>query len=1165
MHGRVDLEKYAVGLKTCKNFQVQAHGGVKRRPGFVFVESVIDPGSIVRVIPFSFSTEQNYVLEFGDLYIRVIKNGAYVREAEFVITNATSTTPVVVTTDLAHGFNNGDEVYISGVVGMTEINDQIFEIAGVTTYTFQLVGTRGQAGGGMLTADLSSWVEDDLLGRIEVAAGPPAEVTMTNISRFDGGEHVSNSFGVGAFAADWRVDFTFEVTGSETYSHLGLFMLLSASPDNWSAIQASDADFVGVRFYHNSSFGRMCRLEIKQDGAQRLVDWVGPTLSTEYFFRVDRDSSVGSFGEVRMRVYPTITDRANNTNVLFNQAVVMDKVATFEYMTTAVGWLGGVDYIASGVVKEMLYSLAPADGFSGYISGGLASRLYSLVTAYPEEDIFEVKYTQSADVMTLCHPSHEIKELSRLADDNWVLNTVTIGPTVSPPTGLLCTTSGSVIYYKLTAVSLNSGEESLPTAAVGGTAVPNTLTWDDPGSGILKWNVYKRDNGTYGYIGSVDGEESPTFTEPVATIIADLTDTPPKSRNPFSGADNYPACPAYFEQRLALGGPNNAPQTMYMSQTGNYHNFNTSVPLKDDDAISFTLNALHVNRVRHLVPLNELVVLTSGGGWRVGSGTEAFTLFTMRVRPQEQRGASNVRPVIVGESIVYVQASGDLIRDLSFSSEMEGYSGSDLSILARHLFESYTIVDMAYAQSPLTTVWFVRSDGALLALTYLKEHKIWAWSQHSTDGLIESVCTVREGSEDILYAVINRTFEGVTQRFIEKISPHYFETVEDAFFVDSGLSYDVPVTITQIDSSSPVKVYATAHGFVNGDEVRITHVEGLTDLNMGYYIVFNADTNDFELIHGYGVNEVSNGNFDVDTTGWTGVDCTLASVAGGQEGSCLEITRTGGALQYANQVLGGLVLGKVYRVTAYVQSGTSGDEAFRVAALTTALATIEEITGTSSSTMTQYEFSFTATAPTDMVIVEKTTATAGTMRFDLVIVQEAEVVDGTAFPAYVSGGEVRKTVTTLSNLGHLEGRTVSILADGSVHPNKVVSSGAVTLDRAASEVHIGLPYTSEMETLDITVPPSQGSIKGNEIRIPAVTLHLYKSRGYTISGSDGDVETEMKQRFEEPYGQPTELKSGKHRIILDPNWNSHGRIKITQSDPLPLTILSIAPEVDVGG
>lgn len=143
---RTDFQKYRSGVTLALNQYVDVRGGLSNRPGTSFVGrskqtfSVTTgncDGTAPRLIGFEFSTIQAYALEFGDQYMRVIMNGGYVLEAAKTITAITKANPGVVTS-ASHGFVAGDWVFITGVVGMTQLNGKSFIVGTVTTNTFQL-------------------------------------------------------------------------------------------------------------------------------------------------------------------------------------------------------------------------------------------------------------------------------------------------------------------------------------------------------------------------------------------------------------------------------------------------------------------------------------------------------------------------------------------------------------------------------------------------------------------------------------------------------------------------------------------------------------------------------------------------------------------------------------------------------------------------------------------------------------------------------------------------------------------------------------------------------------------------------------------------------------------------------------------------------------------
>jgi hypothetical protein len=155
--------------------------------------------------------------------------------------------------------------------------------------------------------------------------------------------------------------------------------------------------------------------------------------------------------------------------------------------------------------------------------------------------------------------------------------------------------------------------------------------------------------------------------------------------------------------------------------------------------------------------------------------------------------------------------------------------------------------------------------------------------------------------------------------------------------------------------------------------------------------------------------------------------------------------------------------------------------------------------------------------------------------------------------------------TVFSGLGHLEGKTVVALADGNVVRDLVVASGAVTLPNAASKVHIGLPYESDIETLAIDLGSIQGigSVQGRYKTISEVTIRVHRSRGMFI-GPNADNLSEWKQRSTETYDAAIDLFTGDFRQTLYGDWNLSGSVFMRQSDPLPMEILAIMPDVTLG-
>ena len=140
---------------------------------------------------------------------------------------------------------------------------------------------------------------------------------------------------------------------------------------------------------------------------------------------------------------------------------------------------------------------------------------------------------------------------------------------------------------------------------------------------------------------------------------------------------------------------------------------------------------------------------------------------------------------------------------------------------------------------------------------------------------------------------------------------------------------------------------------------------------------------------------------------------------------------------------------------------------------------------------------------------------------------------------------------------------VNVLSDGSVEPQKIVTSGSVTLESPGAVVHIGLPITAEFETLDINIT-GQETLLDKKKLMPTVSLIVNASRGI-FAGTEKDRLYEYPQREFEFYDDPVEDATGVVEIKLDTDWSKNGRVYIRQTDPLPLSVLAVLPRFTVGG
>lgn len=704
--------------------------------------------------------------------------------------------------------------------------------------------------------------------------------------------------------------------------------------------------------------------------------------------------------------------------------------------------------------------LVDTTGLTAVVTAATMATAYTVATPYAADDLFNIRYVQNSDVLTLTHTGYAPRELRRLGAANWELSTITFEPSIASPASddiannaepyIIPTYPGGATYaafnsYVVTAVT-DDDEESEPSdpaitlrtwttntistitdatqavitvasdpgayAIVGGTircvglpnstadqiiaynllegkdvdivakvgaaitvnvdtsamsgnltpgagrlwlssetnglsvaGAKNTIVWDAV-TGASYYKIYKSTiaGGVKGYIGRTT---STSFVD--NNITPDTTKTAAEIQGAFNTAGDYPKCSSYFEQRRCFSSTTNDPQTVWMTQTGTETNLLSSVPHQDSDSIRFRMAARDHNAIEHMVPMNDLILLTSAGEWRAfAPNGDPITATSLVIRPQSYTGCNAVTPVLTAGSMIYVQYGGWSLQELAYSWESQTYKSTNITAMAPHLFEDQGVVDMAFQRMPVPILWCVMDSGDLVSCTYMPEHKVIAYATHDTQGgNFKSVCTVVEDGEDRVYFVVERTdSNGATVKMIERLaSMQQVSDIADSFYVDCGLTYSGAAT------------------------------------------------------------------------------------------------------------------------------------------------------------------------------------------------------------------------TTISGLWHLEGKTLSCLTDGAVHPQVTVLNGSVTLDYEASKVVLGLPITAQAETMPLAFEVEDGGVS-NVKNINRLHMKLKRTSGLKV-GPDADKLVDTTTRTDEMYGVPAELFTGIKDVFLFSDWTSEGTIIMRQDDPLPAMVMSIAFEVAI--
>ena len=640
----------------------------------------------------------------------------------------------------------------------------------------------------------------------------------------------------------------------------------------------------------------------------------------------------------------------------------------------------------------------------GYVSGS------EIATPYLEADLFELQFAQDADTMDIVHNDYAQRKLTRTAHDAWTLTAIDY----------------SVAPNRPALMDANSGTTTITPSADTGNGITLTASvaiFDADHVGSI-WKVKNGYVKITAYTDTTHVTGNVLYSGNLGTGPGATTEWAEGAWSDYRG---YPACVGFYEERLYYAASIDEPQTFWGSEIGVYDNFEEGVA--DDDAVRYTIASQKVNAIQWISASRVLALGTSGGAFIVSSGSinEPISPTNIQVKPETSYGSALILPKKIGHYIYYMQRNLRTVREFSYDYASDSYVSLDMTLLANHITES-GIKQIDYQESPDNILWCIREDGEIATLTRQIDQQVIGWSRQILGGsyaggnaVVESVAVIPNGAEDQVWLIVKRTINGSTVRYIEYLKPFTLpDEQEDAFFVDSGLSLDSPITITNITQANPAVVTAAGHGLSNGDRIRITNVVGMTEVNQNYYLVANKTTNTFELTDLNGNN-----------------------------------------------------------------------------------------------------------------------------------------IDSQDFEKYISGGEIRKCVNSVSGLSHLEGEVVAVCADGGAHPNRTVSGGAITLDDYYSHVHVGLPYTSKIKGLRIEAgSPIGGTGQGLLGRIIKTTIRLYRTLGCRIGIEDGDMET-VYFRDQSYYNRAPVLYTGDKTIKFPSQWKRTPQFYIEQTQPLPLHVLSV--------
>lgn len=229
----------------------------------------------------------------------------------------------------------------------------------------------------------------------------------------------------------------------------------------------------------------------------------------------------------------------------------------------------------------------------------------------------------------------------------------------------------------------------------------------------------------------------------------------------FGSHNGYPSFSAYYANRLWFGGMRRTPTTLLGSAVDDFHNFR--VASEDDSAMHLTIASDNQSRICWVAPTRQLLVGTSDGVWLLSGGDGGpLTPSNAHFRRQTSVGCENMPPLAVENSVLFAQRSAKRLREISYKLEADGFSASDVSILAEHLF-SAGIREYAVQEGVGSYIWTVMQDGTAAVLTLHGEQQVSAWQQVHFPGrhVLHVAALPRSGAElDEVWLVLRNENNG---------------------------------------------------------------------------------------------------------------------------------------------------------------------------------------------------------------------------------------------------------------------------------------------------------------------------------------------------------------------------------------------------------------------
>jgi len=681
--------------------------------------------------------------------------------------------------------------------------------------------------------------------------------------------------------------------------------------------------------------------------------------------------------------------------------------------------------------------------FTAYTSGGVSQKILEVPSPYLERHLFNLKFSQNADINYITQPFYEPRKLTRTSNIDWTLSIFvrTADPFTDQKT-ITAITQANPGVVSAAAHGRSNGDQVVIETVVGMTEVNGGI-----------FTVANVTAGTF-ELQDIDGVNVDTTGFTAYASAGYATD-----RRLLPGSS------AFFEGRLFYGRNDIQPDTFWASRSPDtlgavrYDDFTTGTDA--DSSIKNTIASKEGNVIFWLAPTDRLLAIgTFGSTFKATGATadEAITPTNINVRPVDFVGAADIEPVFHENILIYTQRGKRTMRSFEFDTLNESFISVDRNLVADHITEG-NIKQIVFQTGRPDIFWAVKEDGELLGLTFKSREDVSGWYRAQTggtDALYLSVAIMfQEDNFDQLWYVAERTINSVIRRYVE-----FYE--------------DEPV-IPEIDD------------FFTGRANKLTDD-----------ITFRNDM--FEQQKEY-VHLDSALTFDGLAPGSAaGATMTLAAVSG---------------------------TGIIFTASAPV------------------FTLIEDI----GREIWKKAINGVGTGRATITAVNSTTEVVCTIVVDF---------DNTNV---IPAGFWYLTTDDISGLDHLEGETVGVVTDGSVHPDEVVTNGAISLDYQASKIHVGLKYIGFIKTMSIEAAATIGPAQSKPMNIDQINIRFFQTLGASFGTNLYELENIEFRSSADFTNRPPPLFTGDKPLNLSDNWEDGKHVYIQQLQPLPCVVQLLMPFV----